>query len=58
MLLLNYYSRSLPTETQKFFGNKFSESVQHFENISLQKIPAIRRSVWKMSYGDVSSFMT
>ena len=27
---LNFYSRSLPTEIQKFFGNKFSESLQHF----------------------------
>ena len=27
---LNYYSRSLLTETQKFFG--ISESVQHFGN--------------------------
>ena len=25
ILLLNYYSRSLPTGTQKFFTNKFSE---------------------------------
>ena len=32
MLLLNYYSRSLSTETQKFFGNKFLENVQHFGN--------------------------
>ena len=45
ILLLNYYSRSLPTETQKFFGNKFSESVKHSEiseNISLRKFPSIR----------------
>ena len=41
ILLLNYYSRSLPTETQKFFGNKFSESVKHFGNFRKYFSPKI-----------------
>ena len=40
---LNYYSRLLPTEAQKVFGNKFSESIQHFRNFRKYFPPKISR---------------
>ena len=41
---LNYYSGSLPTETQKFFGNKFWKVyLQHFRNFQNYFSPKISR---------------